>query len=217
MNLSAASATPLRVAVALSGGGRTLANLLTAESRCGYKIVGVISSSSKCAGNMIAQKANLPLFIGNFSPSQSRTTSAQLGMWLDECRADLVALAGFLKIFPLNHRLGGCVVNIHPALLPKFGGPGMYGMHVHEAVIAGREKESGATVHVVNDRYDDGRKIGQVIVDVEEGETPHSLAAKVFAAECDLYPQVLHKISLGELTFEDGFFQYRFTPPQEES
>ena len=209
--------TPMGVVVAISGGGRTLANLLAREAQFAYKIVGVISSSPSCRGNVIAQQAGLPLFVGDFSPATGHQTAEQLRPWLEECGAKMIALGGFLKVFPLNHPLAARVVNIHPALLPKFGGRGMYGERVHAAVIAHGEKESGATIHQVNERYDEGRIMAQVVIAIAGDETPHSLAAKVFAAECDLYPQALHKIASGLLSCEAGFFSYHFTPSAEES
>ena len=213
----------LRVVVALSGGGRTLTNLLARQKTLAYQIVGVISSSPSCRGNALAKEAGLPLFVGNFCGGHTPAASglhpglppAGMDTWLAERGAGLIALCGFLKVFPLHHPLAGCVVNIHPALLPRFGGQGMYGMRVHEAVIAAGEKESGATIHQVTERYDEGRILAQATVALAPGETAHSLATKVFAAECDLYPQVLHKLALGELSLASGLFRYPFTPSNE--
>jgi phosphoribosylglycinamide formyltransferase-1 len=98
-------------------------------------------------------------------------------------------------------RWRGRIVNIHPALLPKFGGAGMYGRRVHEAVIAAGETESGATVHQVDDAYDRGAIIAQESVPVEPGDTPDSLAARVLTAEHRLYPRTLHALAL-KLTAE---------------
>jgi folate-dependent phosphoribosylglycinamide formyltransferase PurN len=110
-----------------------------------------------------------------------------------------VALAGFLKIYPVKPDWAKRVVNIHPALLPKFGGKGMYGDFVHAAVLNAGERASGCTVHFVDDHYDEGRILAQATVEVLAGDTPETLAARVFAAECRLYPDALARIVRGEL------------------
>jgi formyltetrahydrofolate-dependent phosphoribosylglycinamide formyltransferase len=118
---------------------------------------------------------------------------------LDAHRVDLVALAGYLKLVPasVTRRWHGAIVNVHPALLPRFGGAGMYGRRVHEAVLAAGERESGATVHFVDEHYDCGEIIAQERVPVEPGDTADSLAARVLAAEHRLYPRTLHSLALG--------------------
>ena len=117
---------------------------------------------------------------------------------LEAHHIDCIALAGYLKLVPREviARWSGRIVNIHPALLPKFGGAGMYGRRVHEAVIAAGEKESGATVHQVNDEFDRGAIIAQERVPVEPADTPATLAARVLAAEHRLYPRTLHALAL---------------------
>lgn len=109
---------------------------------------------------------------------------------------DFIVLAGFLwKIPPaLVNKYPGKIVNIHPALLPKYGGKGMYGTHVHEAVIDAREKESGITIHYVDELYDNGRVLFQAKCRVEEGETPESLAAKIHLLEHRYYPEIIEKL-----------------------
>lgn len=114
---------------------------------------------------------------------------------------NLIALAGYMKRIP-SRIIGGYrnrIVNIHPALLPKFGGAGMFGMHVHEAVIAAKEKVSGATVHVVDEEYDRGPILVQRQVSVAPDETPASLAEKVLPIEHELYPEALRLIAEGKL------------------
>lgn len=120
---------------------------------------------------------------------------------LEGYHVDFVALAGFLRqVHPmLVERYKGRMLNIHPSLLPKFGGRGMYGMRVHRAVIDAAEKESGATVHLVTDVMDDGDIILQGRVDVSEDETPESLAAKVHEVEMDIYPRAV-RMMLGRLS-----------------
>jgi phosphoribosylglycinamide formyltransferase-1 len=106
---------------------------------------------------------------------------------------DYLVLAGFLRLVPSNiiKEYEGRIVNIHPALLPAFGGKGMYGGRVHEAVIAAGEKESGITIHRVNERYDDGAVIAQVRCDVSPDETPETLAGKIHALEHEYFPKTI--------------------------
>jgi phosphoribosylglycinamide formyltransferase-1 len=104
---------------------------------------------------------------------------------------DLVCLAGWLKKLSVPKAWEGRILNIHPALLPKFGGPGMYGMHVHRAVVAASEAESGATVHLVDEVYDHGRVLAQARVPVLPGDTPEDLQRRVYGAEMALYPEAL--------------------------
>jgi phosphoribosylglycinamide formyltransferase-1 len=106
-----------------------------------------------------------------------------------------VVLAGFMWLIPerLVRSYRNRMVNIHPALLPKYGGKGMYGMHVHEAVIANKEKESGITIHWVNEKYDDGQVLFQARCKVEKGDTPEQVAQKVHALEYKHYPEVIEK------------------------
>lgn len=108
---------------------------------------------------------------------------------------DYIVLAGFLSLVPscLVKAFEGRIVNIHPALLPKYGGKGMYGHHVHEAVIANGEKESGITIHLVNERYDDGAALAQFKVEVSPDDTPDSLAAKIHKLEYAHFPEVIER------------------------
>jgi folate-dependent phosphoribosylglycinamide formyltransferase PurN len=197
-----------RVAVGVSGSGRSLANLLAfAQARCdeaGFTVAGVIASRPDCKGVDIARAAALPVFSGDFSPAGAAATRPRLYAWLAEQGVDLVALAGFLKLFPVEAAWRSRVLNIHPALLPRFGGRGMYGDRVHAAVLAAKAPESGATIHFVDDRYDEGRIIAQTLVAVHDGDTPRTLADRVYAAECRLYPAVLSKLALGELPLSGG-------------
>lgn len=115
---------------------------------------------------------------------------------LQEINIDLVVLAGFLWLIPsgLLKAFEGRIVNIHPALLPRYGGKGMYGRHVHEAVLASGDRESGISIHHVNEVYDDGKIIFQAKCEVRPGDTPDTLAARVHALEYRHYPTVLEKL-----------------------
>ncbi len=119
--------------------------------------------------------------------------------YVDELKGkniDLIVLAGFLWKIPeaLVRAYPGRIVNIHPALLPKYGGKGMYGRHVHEAVIAAGEKESGITIHWVDEHYDHGEPIRQVKVIVEPGDTPETLAKKIHLLEYEHFPKVIEEV-----------------------
>jgi len=194
-----------RVIVAISGGGRTLANLLERQKE-GYpfEICGVIASSSKCKGIQIAEHANLPVFVGDFSREKFNQTSQDLYSWISGFNAGWIALGGFLKIMPVWPDWNNRIVNIHPALLPKFGGKGMYGHHVHAAVLEAGEKETGATIHFVNEKYDEGAIVAQTKVKVQPDDTPEILADRVFQGECKLYPEVLKDLIEKELPLEGG-------------
>lgn len=134
-------------------------------------------------------------------PSEEALDQAILSA-LTRHQVDIVILAGYMKkIGPrtLQH-FSGAILNIHPALLPRFGGKGMYGMNVHEAVIAAGEKESGPSVHLVNEEYDAGPVIAQIRVPVLPDDTPDTLAARVLKKEHDLFSDVLQKIAQGVIT-----------------
>lgn len=120
---------------------------------------------------------------------------------LASAQVDLVILAGYMKkIGPqVLTRFANRILNIHPALLPKFGGQGMFGMHVHEAVIAARETESGATVHLINEVYDEGPILQQARVPVLPDDTPETLQKRVLAQEHHLYPDTIAKIATGQI------------------
>lgn len=118
---------------------------------------------------------------------------------LKDFEIDFIALAGFMWLIPdwLVKSYPQNIINIHPALLPKYGGKGMYGRKVHEAVIQNREKESGITIHYVNEKYDEGQIIYQDTCKVEPGETPESLAEKVHQLEYEHYPKVIEELLVG--------------------
>lgn len=115
---------------------------------------------------------------------------------LQELEIDLVALAGFLWLLPENliQAFANRIVNIHPALLPKYGGKGMYGMYVHEAVLKAGEKESGITIHYINDKYDEGEIIFQKECKINEGDKPEDVAVKIQRLEHQYYPKVIGDI-----------------------
>jgi phosphoribosylglycinamide formyltransferase-1 len=183
-----------RVAVLLSGSGRTLANFLgrIAAGTLPVEIVAVVSSRGDVRGVEIARAAGLPLAIlrrKDFADAAAH--AAAIADWLAPHRPQIIALAGYMCYFVRPVWFTGPVVNIHPALLPKHGGQGFYGDRVHAAVLAAGESESGCTVHLVDDVYDHGRVLARSVVPVLPGDDVHTLTDRVFAAESELYPRVL--------------------------
>ena len=187
----------MRLAVLLSGSGRTLDNLLAwiASGQLAASVVTVVASRGDVRGVRIAERAGVPVAV---LPPAGRPVEA----WSDEifaaCRAagaDLVVMAGFLHLVRIPADFTGRVINIHPSLLPAFGGQGFHGMHVHRAVIDRGCTVSGCTVHLVDDEYDHGRILLQKTVPVLPDDTPESLAARVFAAECQALPEAITRIA----------------------
>lgn len=200
------TAEKLRVAVAVSGAGRSLENLLRASAapESTYTVNGVIASRPDIRACDIARNNHLPLLVLPFTNSSLPETENALYEWLNAQKIDLVALAGFLKLFPVRDSWHNRVINIHPALLPKHGGKGMYGHRVHNAVVRAGDHQSGATIHFVNSRYDEGRIIAQVTVDIKPNQTVEEVAALVFAAECQLFPRVLRALAAGDLPLKNN-------------
>ncbi len=184
---------PNKIAVAVSGAGRSLLNLL--ERAHGFEVGAVISSSATAKANEIAKARRLPLYL--FDAKDPRP--GELETWLLAHGISWVALAGFLKPFPMLPSFADHVINIHPALLPKYGGKGMYGMRVHEAVFERKETHSGPSIHFVNERYDEGSLIAQAEIPLAGAASAADVAARVFTAECELYPEVLSRLVKGEL------------------
>jgi phosphoribosylglycinamide formyltransferase-1 len=192
---------PLRVAVLASGGGSNLQAILDYLGALGDASaaeVAFVASDRAGAGALAKARAQHVSTAVIANPADGPA----LLQLLELHQVDCVALAGYLKFVPreVTARWAGRIVNIHPALLPKFGGAGMYGRHVHEAVLAAGETETGATVHQVDGVYDRGAIIAQARVPVEPGDTPDSLAARVLDAEHRLYPRALQTLALQLIT-----------------
>ncbi|HRA46860.1 MAG TPA: phosphoribosylglycinamide formyltransferase [Thermomicrobiales bacterium] len=186
---------PLRLAVLISGSGRTLANLIAAHSRSEIPEIGlVVSSKPDVRGLAIAAEAGIPSATVQRSTFASDTDFSRaiydLAM---ERNIDLLICAGFLKRLVVPPVWTDRILNIHPALIPESAaaGEGFYGDRVHAAVLAAGLTESGATVHVVDNEYDHGPVVLKQIVPVLPGDTAQDLAARVFAAECLLYPRAI--------------------------
>ncbi len=196
----------VRIAVFISGSGTGLQAFIDA-AKAGIlsgQIVWVVSSTEKAYGLKRAEKENIETFVFNKKNYPSyEVADRDLLDKLKERRIDYIALAGYLKLLPASvvKAYNRRIVNIHPALLPKYGGKGMYGYHVHEAVLAAGDKESGATVHLVDEIYDNGLILEQVKVPVFDTDTPETLAARVLEQEHKLYPRVLEKLIKGKYKF----------------
>jgi phosphoribosylglycinamide formyltransferase-1 len=192
-----------RVAVFISGHGTGLQALIdaTKSGKLSARIALVVSSNSDAYGLERAKNEDIPaiVHIAKQFPSPESAAESLQGE-LRAHRVDYIALAGYLKMMPLMiiKAFPNRVVNIHPALLPKYGGKGFYGHKVHEAVIAAHEKESGATVHLVDEIYDHGKILEQVRVPVLQNDTPDSLAERILIEEHKLYPQALEKLIQGK-------------------
>ena len=194
--------SPLRVAVLISGGGTTLLNLIkqSANGQLDLEFRLVVSSHPHAPGLEYAREAGITAKVleqDSFSSSQTYGDAV-----FNLCRTadvELVIMAGFLKhiLVPADFQLR--VINIHPSLIPAFCGPGFYGRHVHEAVLAKGVKISGCTVHFVDNEYDHGPIILQRSVPVAEDDTPTSLAEKIFAQECKAYPEAIQLYAANRL------------------
>ena len=180
---------PMRIAVAISGRGSNLAALLAAlPPGAPAKVALVLSNRADAGGLEVARENSVPTMV--------LADPADSSAWIDalsQHQIDLVVLAGYLKLVPapVVHRYRGRIINIHPALLPAFGGPGMYGHRVHEAVLANGASVSGATVHLVDEIYDRGAILAQARVPVLPADTPDTLAERVLAVEHRLLPTVV--------------------------
>ena len=182
---------PVRLAVFLSGSGSNFQAILHAieEKKLNASITMVVSNKSDAYGLTRAMHAHIPTMIISYPLSESAIH--QLLSALSAAQVECVLLAGFLRKIPnqVLAKYPNRVLNIHPALLPKFGGKGMYGHHVHEAVLASGDTLSGATVHLVSEQYDTGDILAQQTVPVLIDDTPETLAQRVLKVEHELYPR----------------------------
>lgn len=184
----------LKLAVLLSGGGTTLQNFIDQihAGKLDATIEVVVSSRPRVEGIERARRERIPTEVIERQRFDSdEAFSAAITDVISRCEVDLVLCAGFTRRYLAPESMHGRVLNIHPGLLPKFGGKGMYGHYVHEAVLAAGETESGCTVHITDDEYDHGPIVLQKRVPVLPGDTPETLAARVFEAECEAYPDAV--------------------------
>lgn len=200
-----------KLAIFVSGGGTNLQQIAEYFApNPEVKIVCVVSNNKDAFANVRAKNLGIPLVMLNSKAKihdlelQSRYEVSKtfdfqdvaFSEYLKSLEVDLIVLAGFLWLIPrhLLDAFDGKIINIHPALLPKYGGKGFYGHHVHEAVVAHHEKESGITIHYVNERYDSGDVIFQKSVTLSETDTADDVAAKIHVLEKDYFPVVIDEL-----------------------
>ena len=185
----------VRLVVLISGSGTTLQNLFdrSRDGRLDATVVGVVSSKPDILGVAKAKAAGVPVAV--VEPKPRETFSDRVFEAVRAFGPDLVCLAGWLHLVRIPPDFRRKVLNIHPSLLPAFGGQGMYGHRVHESVLAAGVPVSGCTVHYADDTYDTGPIVLQREVPVLSGDTPEALAARVFAAECEAYPAAIEKLA----------------------
>ena len=193
-----ARGAPPALCVMISGGGRTLLNLAERIDSGGlHAAIHLVIASRECAGAERARERGLHVLV-----MKGEIEAALLGRVLGDHGAQWVALGGYLKRVRVPSGFEGRVVNIHPALLPSFGGHGMYGERVHRAVLDAGCKVSGCTVHLCDAEYDRGPIVAQAACEVREDDDAHALAERVFALECELYPRALAALFAGRVRVE---------------
>lgn len=210
------SVKPLRLAGLLSGGGRTLLNIADRieDGTLPASIELVIASRTDAPGVTRAKERGFEVRIADLREFDSEDAMHDaITTWLREAKIDLVCLCGYLRWLRIDPPFEDTVINIHPALLPKFGGKGMYGKHVHRAVLAAGETETGCTVHFVDDQYDHGPTILQRTCPVLPNDDEHMLAARVFAEECIAYPEAIRLFAEGRVKHHGSHVE--ILPPNE--
>lgn len=205
---------PIRLAVLISGGGTTLTNLVARinAGTMNAQIPLVIASRPDCGGIQRANDAGIRCEVVTRKEFASvQEFSDRIFSLCREAQIDLVVCGGFLALIRIPTDFLGRIINIHPSLIPAFCGKGFHGHHVHEAVLKRGARVSGCTVHFVDDEYDHGPIIVQKTVPVEDRDTADSLAARVFAAECQALPEAIQLFQSGTLLI-DGSRVHRIPP-----
>ena len=204
----------LRLAVLLSGSGRTLENFFThiGQGKLDAEVAVVGASRSDAYGLERARQRSVPTFVVDKRSHRATAAFSQaIFAELDRYDYDLLLLAGFMCLLTLPSKLMGRSMNIHPALIPAFCGKGFYGHYVHEAALRYGVRVSGCTVHFVDNVYDHGPIVVQKTVPVLDDDTPDTLAARVFEKECEAYPEAIRLFSEGRLHIEGS--RVRVLPP----
>lgn len=197
-----------KLAVLASGSGSNLASLINAvnsKSIANANIALVISNKKDAYALTIARNANIPaIYLQKSLFNSEEEYDLHLINKLKEHQIDIVLLAGYLRIItpPFLKAFKDRILNIHPSLLPDFGGKGMYGMKVHQAAINSKSKKSGCSVHLVTEEIDGGPVLAQAIVSIEPDDTPEILAAKVLKEEHKLYPKAVNKFIMEKIKYE---------------
>lgn len=176
-----------KLLILASGTGSNAKNIIEKMKGTDVRVCGLICSRTDAGALEIARQAGVPCGV----MGKADIERGKLASLLRVLGPDLIVLAGFLLMVPKEVTDSYRVVNVHPSLLPKYGGKGMHGTKVHEAVIAAGERESGITIHWANERYDEGEIIAQHRCEVSESDTPETLAAKIKVLELDNFPQAI--------------------------
>jgi phosphoribosylglycinamide formyltransferase-1 len=187
-----------KIVIFASGSGTNAENVIQYfATRSIGNVVGVFTNNENAKVIDRAKKLDVPTVIFSKEDLNSGKTLQELSLF----QPDLIVLAGFLLKFPstIIEVYPNQIVNIHPALLPKYGGKGMYGMHIHKAVVENNEKETGITIHYVNENYDEGNIIFQQSVVLTETDTPDDVAAKIHTLEQKHFPEEIEKLLLTNL------------------
>ena len=194
----------MNIAVFASHGGSDLQAIIDGcrDNRIGAQVAAVISNNGDSMALQRGRNAGIPTYHLSAKKCGSEDQLAEeLLAVLKEHDIDMIFLAGYMRMLHITvlERYDGRIFNIHPALLPKYGGRGMYGMNVHNAVISAGERESGVTIHRVNAEYDSGEIIAQTTVPVMDGDTAETLAARVLEREHSFLVEVIGSIARGEI------------------
>lgn len=194
-----------KLAVLVSGGGSNLQSIID-ETKNGIlkniaEVVIVISNNPSAYGLTRAEKENIKTVALDYKNMDRKDYDEKMYNLVKESGVDLICLAGYLKKIPekIVREYKSKILNIHPALLPKFGGKGMYGHFVHEAVVKAKEKKSGATVHFADENYDTGSIIIQKEVPVYETDSADDVAKRVLVVEHEIFPKAIKKVIEGSL------------------
>lgn len=201
----------MNICVFASGEGTNFSAILKNANK-GYlrsKIALLVTNKSDCGAAVTALRNNIPQFYinrNNFPGLSDSEYSNKIIQKLKECSIDFIVLSGFMQIIhhEITDRFRNRIINIHPALLPSFGGKGMYGINVHKAVIASGVKVTGITIHFVNEKYDEGKIIFQKCVEVDVNDDEYSLQKKIKKLEHKYYPFVIKKFEEGKVEATGG-------------
>jgi formyltetrahydrofolate-dependent phosphoribosylglycinamide formyltransferase len=193
----------LKIAVFVSGRGSNLKAILNyPELKNLIEIVAVLSDKSDCKAFEIAKEYGIKSF--SVGDGAEKIKQMEITTHLKKLEVSLVVLAGYLKLIPLDliENFENRIINIHPALLPSFGGKGMYGMNVHRAVFNSSAKVSGASVHLVDKTYDTGKIIAQKCIDISDVKSPEEIAERVLKVEHQILPEVVKAFAEDKVKFE---------------
>lgn len=195
----------MNLAVFVSGRGSNLQAILnSAELKDIVDVKVVVSNKQDCKSFEIAKQFSIPT--KTLGEKEGQISYSSLSNFLSELKIDLVVLAGFLKLIPVDviKNFKNRIINIHPALLPSFGGKGMYGINVHKAVFYSSAKVSGPSVHFVDETFDTGKIIAQKCIDISDVKSPEEIAERVLVEEHKILPYVIKKFAEGKIRIFNG-------------